>query len=263
MIIALAALYARRTPPHVGARARRGGGRGGRRRRGPAGGDLAQPSWSARGARRRALVAYRGRRGAAADRRRVGRARAARLRAAGARCVADRVDAPRCRAPVAARGHRRCGPCALAWTALKVGALTYGGGFVIVPLMQGDAVDRHGWMTHGEFLNAVALGQITPGPVTQTSAVSGTPPPGWRARSSPPRSRSAPRSPSCSAAGAFLRCARTSTRAPSSTAPGRPRSARSPARSSRSRAGSTSRGSGRSPPSRRSCCWRCGWASRR
>lgn len=57
---------------------------------------------------------------------------------------------------------------ALAWTALKVGALSYGGGFVIIPLMQHDAVDVHGWMTNGEFLNAVALGQLTPGPVTQT-----------------------------------------------------------------------------------------------
>ena len=36
---------------------------------------------------------------------------------------------------------------ALAWTALKVGALSYGGGFVIIPLMQADAVDAHGWMT--------------------------------------------------------------------------------------------------------------------
>jgi chromate transporter len=65
---------------------------------------------------------------------------------------------------------------ALAWTALKVGALSYGGGFVIVPLLQGDAVDAHGWMTDAQFLNAVALGQLTPGPVTQTvSAV------GWAA----------------------------------------------------------------------------------
>jgi chromate transporter len=62
---------------------------------------------------------------------------------------------------------------ALAWTALKVGALSYGGGFVIVPIMQGDAVDRFGWMTESEFLNAVALGQITPGPVVQTVAVVG------------------------------------------------------------------------------------------
>jgi chromate transporter len=57
---------------------------------------------------------------------------------------------------------------ALAWVALKVGALSYGGGFVIVPLMQGDAVDRYGWMTDAQFLNAVALGQVTPGPVTHT-----------------------------------------------------------------------------------------------
>lgn len=61
----------------------------------------------------------------------------------------------------------------LAWVALKVGLLSYGGGFVIVPLMQADAVDRYHWLTAGEFLNAVALGQVTPGPVVQTVAVVG------------------------------------------------------------------------------------------
>lgn len=61
----------------------------------------------------------------------------------------------------------------LAWTAFKVGALSYGGGFVIVPIMQQDAVEVYGWMTEPEFLNAVALGQITPGPVVQTVAVVG------------------------------------------------------------------------------------------
>jgi chromate transporter len=61
---------------------------------------------------------------------------------------------------------------ALSWTAFKVGALSYGGGFVIVPLMQDDAV-RSGWMTAGEFLNAVALGQVTPGPVTHTVSAVG------------------------------------------------------------------------------------------
>jgi chromate transporter len=61
----------------------------------------------------------------------------------------------------------------LAWTAFKVGALSYGGGFVIIPLMQEDAVDRHGWMTDTEFLNAVAFGQLTPGPVTHTVALVG------------------------------------------------------------------------------------------
>ncbi len=61
----------------------------------------------------------------------------------------------------------------LAWVAFKVGALSYGGGFVIIPLMQADAVERYGWMTDTEFLNAVALGQVTPGPVPHTVAVVG------------------------------------------------------------------------------------------
>jgi chromate transporter len=39
--------------------------------------------------------------------------------------------------------------------------------------MQADAVDRYQWMTDGEFLNAVALGQVTPGPVVHTVAVVG------------------------------------------------------------------------------------------
>lgn len=65
------------------------------------------------------------------------------------------------------------GLLALVWVALKVGALSYGGGFVIIPLMQHDAVDRYHWMTAGQFLNAVALGQVTPGPVVQTVAVVG------------------------------------------------------------------------------------------
>ena len=59
------------------------------------------------------------------------------------------------------------------WVALKVGALSYGGGFVIVPLMQSDAVGHYRWMTNAQFLNAVALGQVTPGPVVLTVAVVG------------------------------------------------------------------------------------------
>jgi chromate transporter len=61
----------------------------------------------------------------------------------------------------------------LAWVGFKVGALSYGGGFVIVPLMQSDAVHTYHWMTSTEFLNAVALGQVTPGPVVATVAAVG------------------------------------------------------------------------------------------
>jgi chromate transporter len=62
---------------------------------------------------------------------------------------------------------------ALAWVAFKVGALSYGGGFVIIPLMQHDVVTTYHWMTASQFLSAVALGQVTPGPVVQTVAVVG------------------------------------------------------------------------------------------
>jgi chromate transporter len=65
------------------------------------------------------------------------------------------------------------GIASLAWVAFKVGALSYGGGFVIVPLMQGDAVHTYHWMSSTQFLNAVALGQVTPGPVVATVAAVG------------------------------------------------------------------------------------------
>jgi chromate transporter len=62
---------------------------------------------------------------------------------------------------------------AVAWVAFKVGALSYGGGFVIVPLMQHDATHTYHWMSANQFLNAVALGQVTPGPVVSTVAAVG------------------------------------------------------------------------------------------
>lgn len=65
------------------------------------------------------------------------------------------------------------GLSALAWVAFKVGALSYGGGFVIIPLMQHDVVSTYHWMTGAQFLNVVALGQITPGPVVLTVSAVG------------------------------------------------------------------------------------------
>lgn len=65
------------------------------------------------------------------------------------------------------------GAGALVWVSLKVGLLAYGGSFVIIPLMESDVVDTYGWMTAAEFLNAVALGQVTPGPIVHTIAAVG------------------------------------------------------------------------------------------
>lgn len=48
---------------------------------------------------------------------------------------------------------------------LRIGSITFGGGFVMIPLIEAEAVDAHHWLTHQEFADATALGQITPGPV--------------------------------------------------------------------------------------------------
>ncbi|MCU7726616.1 chromate efflux transporter [Actinoplanes sp. KI2] len=94
-----------------------------------------------------------------------------------AEVVAQRVARPPAKLPalpvLAGAGLGGGVLLSIAWVAIKVGALSYGGGFVIIPLMQADAVDRYHWMTSAQFLNAVALGQITPGPVVQTVAVVG------------------------------------------------------------------------------------------
>jgi chromate transporter len=75
--------------------------------------------------------------------------------------------------PLAARAVTAGAVGSLAWVAIKVGLLSFGGGFVIIPLMQHDAVHTYHWMTTAQFLSAVALGQVTPGPVVLTTSVVG------------------------------------------------------------------------------------------
>jgi chromate transporter len=53
----------------------------------------------------------------------------------------------------------------LAWIFFKLGALCFGGGLVIVPMVETEVVTHYGWLTQREFLDAVTLGQITPGPL--------------------------------------------------------------------------------------------------
>jgi chromate transporter len=52
----------------------------------------------------------------------------------------------------------------LALVTLKVGGLTFGGGFVIIPLLVHEVVDVHHWLTSKEVSDAAALGLLTPGP---------------------------------------------------------------------------------------------------
>lgn len=51
----------------------------------------------------------------------------------------------------------------LFWSFFKVGTFTIGGGFAMIPLMEKELIDRHGWLTHEEFMNQMSISQALPG----------------------------------------------------------------------------------------------------
>jgi chromate transporter len=61
----------------------------------------------------------------------------------------------------------------LAFVFLKVGTVIFGGGFAAIPFLQHEVVDLRQWLTMREFIDCVALGQITPGPVAIMGAFIG------------------------------------------------------------------------------------------
>jgi chromate transporter len=54
---------------------------------------------------------------------------------------------------------------AIFWSGLRTGLLTFGGAYTAIPLLLGDAVDAHGWLSREQFLDGVALGGVLPAPL--------------------------------------------------------------------------------------------------
>jgi chromate transporter len=80
-------------------------------------------------------------------------------------------------APVAALAHAAAAaPVTLGGILgffLKVGSILYGSGYVLLAFLRSDLVERLGWLTDAQLLDAVAVGQVTPGPVFTTATFVG------------------------------------------------------------------------------------------
>ena len=158
-------------------------------------------------------------------------------------------------APVPRRRWRAAVLAGVAWVAFKVGALSFGGGFVIIPLMRADAVGR-GWMTGGPVPERGGAGPDHPGPGGADGLRRRLRGRGLGRRPARRAGRVLPlvRLRARPAPGTSARCAPAGPRRRSWTARARRRSGRSWARPSCWPGRCASRGSSRCWPARRCCC---------
>jgi hypothetical protein len=84
---------------------------------------------------------------------------------------------------------------------LKVGSVLYGSGYVLLAFLRSGLVERLGWLTETQLLDAVAIGQVTPGPVLRLRRSSATFSAEVRRRSLRPSAFSFPHSSSLRSAG--------------------------------------------------------------
>ena len=64
-------------------------------------------------------------------------------------------------------------PCLLLelyWSFFKIGLFSFGGGYGMIPLMESELISHHGWLTAQEFIDIIAVAEMTPGPIAVNSA---------------------------------------------------------------------------------------------
>ena len=58
----------------------------------------------------------------------------------------------------------------LFWSFLQIGLFSFGGGYAAIPLIQGQIVERHSWLSMPEFTDLITISQMTPGPIAINAA---------------------------------------------------------------------------------------------
>lgn len=56
------------------------------------------------------------------------------------------------------------------WAFARIGGLTFGGGYAMLPMLQKEVVEKHGWATEEELMDYYAIGQCTPGVIAVNTA---------------------------------------------------------------------------------------------
>jgi chromate transporter len=83
------------------------------------------------------------------------------------------VGAPLVLSGLAGAAEASASASGLFWVFLKIGSVLYGSGYVLLAFLRRDLVERLGWLTDAQLLDAVAVGQVSPGPVFTTATFVG------------------------------------------------------------------------------------------